>query len=84
MKRKLILIGALFPLLALTACGDSNDAKLKKQEEALKTYKKSVEENLTDEQKAKQEVYRRALSGTKIPKFMEAPKPNAPTGNAQP
>lgn len=86
MKRKLILIAALFPLFILTACDDSDEVKLKKQAEALKTYQKSVDESLTNEQKAKQEVYRKALSGTKMPHF-SGDNPNlslGPSGNEKP
>jgi len=57
MKTKYAVVAALFPLLLLAGCNDSNEAKLKKQEEATKTYKKSVEENLTDEQKKHEKAF---------------------------
>lgn len=54
MKTKNSLVVALFPLLLLAGCDDSNEAKLKKQEESVKDIKNRLKKiNPRDQQKAR-------------------------------
>ncbi|MBU3602315.1 hypothetical protein [Polynucleobacter sp. AM-25C3] len=67
MKNKLTLIAALFPLLILTACNESEETKPTSQNSG------SAEDKVI-----------KAMSGTKLPKFMEAPKPNNASESTKP
>lgn len=74
MKTKYALVAALFPLLILAGCDDSNKAKLKKQEDALNIYQKSVKENQTEEQRQARDF----LSGKTPTKSTEFSVPAVP------
>jgi uncharacterized lipoprotein YehR (DUF1307 family) len=67
MKNKLTLIAALFPLLILTACNESEETNPTSQNSD------SAEDKVI-----------KAMNGTKLPKFMEAPKPNNASASTKP
>lgn len=74
MKTKNSLVVALFPLLLLAGCDDSNEAKLKKQEESVKAYQKSAKENQSEEQQKARDF----LFGKTPTKSIEFSAPAAP------